>query len=756
RAAADRGDRPHRRAVRQGRPHQYPGTGLAAAGGGSGGQAVGRRDDRGRGRRRAADAQRAALPAPAARRRRGGGDADQQGHGAAVALGLDHRGAAHRAAAREPRLHAEPHGLSPRRDPGRPRQGAAERALRRRHPRPPRQPPRPGAGAGRRPAAGRLRNRERRAGGRRRRLCLAEGPDDAGVQRGPRRPLRRRARPQRQHPGLYPRLCRAGGDAGRLRLSGAGRGGHVRSRDRRPHGDRHPRRLAAMRRRLCGIAAAAALALALALAAGYLALPPPALDRARLLSALVVARDGSILRGFLSADGKWRLPVEPEAVDPLYRRMLIAAEDRHFALHPGVDPAAAVRAAAQFAWRGHVVSGASTLTMQAVRLLERRPRTLAAKLAEMGEALALDRRLGKDGVLALYLTLAPFGGNLEGVRAASLAYFGKEPRLLSPAEAALLVAIPRAPERLRPDRHPEAARRARDAVLRRMAGLGLVAPESLAEAIAEPVPARRLAMPFHAPHLAHDLVAADPFTARIATTIDPLLQRQVEALLKREAAALDPQATLAALVIDNRRRAVVAYVGNADFAAAARHGTLDMARGLRSPGSALKPFIYAMAFDRLILHPETLVEDRPSRFGDYAPTDFDGNFLGTVSAREALQYSLNVPAVAVLDRLGAGRFAAALAAAGIGLKLPASGAEPGLATALGGAGITLADLATLYTALSHDGRVAPLRYREDQPPGRETALFGPAAAWYVNDILANAPPPPGVPPAEFRRGRRLA
>jgi len=507
-----------------------------------------------------------------------------------------------------------------------------------------------------------------------------------------------------------------------------------------------------MRRRLCGIAAAAALALA----AGYLALPPPALDRARLLSALVVARDGSILRGFLSADGKWRLPVEPEAVDPLYRRMLIAAEDRHFALHPGVDPAAAVRAAAQFAWRGHVVSGASTLTMQAVRLLERRPRTLAAKLAEMGEALALDRRLGKDGVLALYLTLAPFGGNLEGVRAASLAYFGKEPRLLSPAEAALLVAIPRAPERLRPDRHPEAARRARDAVLRRMAGLGLVAPESLAEAIAEPVPARRLAMPFHAPHLAHDLVAADPFAARIATTIDPLLQRQVEALLKREAAALDPQATLAALVIDNRRRAVVAYVGNADFAAAARHGTLDMARGLRSPGSALKPFIYAMAFDRLILHPETLVEDRPSRFGDYAPTDFDGNFLGTVSAREALQYSLNVPAVAVLDRLGAGRFAAALAAAGIGLKLPASGAEPGLAIALGGAGITLADLATLYTALSHDGRVAPLRYREDQPPGRETALFGPAAAWYVNDILANAPPPPGVPPAEFRRGRRLA
>ncbi len=154
------------------------------------------------------------------------------------------------------------------------------------------------------------------------------------------------------------------------------------------------------------------------------------------------------------------------------------------------------------------------------------------------------------------------------------------------------------------------------------------------------------------------------------TTIDPLLQRQVEALLQREAAALDPQATLAALVVDNRAREVIAYVGNADFASVARHGTLDMARAVRSPGSALKPFIYAMAFDRLIIHPQTVLDDRPRHFGDYAPTDFDGRFQGEVSAAEALQYSLNVPAVAVLDRLGPSRFTGALAAAGIRLHLP--------------------------------------------------------------------------------------
>src|SRR5579863_4231675 len=167
--------------------------------------------------------------------------------------------------------------------------------------------------------------------------------------------------------------------------------------------------------------------------AAYLALPPPNLDRSLDLSALVLARDGSILRGFLSVDGKWRLPVTADQVDPLYRRMLVAAEDRRFARHPGIDPIAVLRALGQLVRSGRIVSGASTLTMQAVRLLERRPRTLPAKLIEMAEALGLERRLGKNDILALYLTLAPFGGNLEGVRAASLAYFAKEPSHLSPA-----------------------------------------------------------------------------------------------------------------------------------------------------------------------------------------------------------------------------------------------------------------------------------------------------------------------------------
>jgi penicillin-binding protein 1C len=499
-----------------------------------------------------------------------------------------------------------------------------------------------------------------------------------------------------------------------------------------------------------------AAASAAALATIYIALPLPALERSRSLSVLVLARDGSILRGFLTADGKWRLMVTSDAVEPLYRRMLVAAEDRRFERHPGVDPIAAVRAVGQLANYGHVVSGASTLTMQAVRLLERRPRSLAAKLTEMAEALALERRLGKDQILDLYLTLAPFGGNLEGVRSASLGYFGKEPTRLSAAEAALLVAIPRSPERLRPDRHPEAAQAARNAVLRRMAELGVISQQAAREAQSEPVPSTRLGMPFHAPHLARALRDAEPSLPVQRTTIDPLLQRQVEALLRQQVSSLDPQATLAALVVDNRERRVLAYAGNAAFASGARRGTLDMARVVRSPGSALKPFLYGMAFDRLIIHPETMLDDRRRYFGDYAPSDFDGRFQGEISAREALQYSLNVPAVAVLERLGPSRFIAGLAAAGVRLQLPQATAEPGLAIALGGAGLTLTDLATLYAALPNGGQVAPLRYRLDEPPGAGAALFGPVAAWYVNDILGSAPPPPGILPAEVRRGRPLA
>ncbi len=246
----------------------------------------------------------------------------------------------------------------------------------------------------------------------------------------------------------------------------------------------------------------------------------------------VVARDGTLLRAFTVADGRWRL--EPGPVDPLFLDLLIGYEDRRFRDHAGVDPLALLRAGWQAATHGRIVSGGSTLTMQVARLLEESGTgRVEGKLRQMRVALALERRLTKDEILGLYLRLAPYGGNLEGIRAASLAWLGKEPRRLTPAEAALLVALPQSPETRRPDRHPEVARAARARVLARMVEGGTIGADRAAAALSEAVPTARRSFPALSPHLAERLRREHPGAARIATTIDPRLQRRLEALATR-------------------------------------------------------------------------------------------------------------------------------------------------------------------------------------------------------------------------------
>jgi penicillin-binding protein 1C len=417
---------------------------------------------------------------------------------------------------------------------------------------------------------------------------------------------------------------------------------------------------------------------------------------------------------------------------------------RRFALHPGVDPLALMRAAWQALVNAEIVSGGSTLTMQTARLLEPRPRTLTSKLAEIARAVQIEARLSKDEILALYLSLAPYGGNIEGVRAASLAWLGKEPKRLTLGEAALLVVLPQSPERFRPDRDARAARAARDKVLRVLAARGAIPAREAQEAMQEPVPQRRLAMPFHAPHLAESLRAGSPAGTRIASTIDRALQEQLEQLARREAGYFDDGANLAIVVVENATRAVRAWVAGADFNAAA--GQVDLVRARRSPGSALKPFLYGLAFDEGWLNPETKIVDAATRFGDFAPRNFDRGFQGEVSARAALQLSLNVPAVAVLDRLGPARFVQALTDSGAALEFDRRALEaPSLPVILGGVGISLADMTMLYAALADDGRVKPLRLLRDAPvvddgdvPHR---FVEPRSARWLRDILRGATPP---------------
>lgn len=470
--------------------------------------------------------------------------------------------------------------------------------------------------------------------------------------------------------------------------------------------------------------------------------PPPLGENIR-YSTLVTDRDGKLLRPFITKGGYWRLPVTAEDVDQRFLSMLIAYEDKRFFDHHGIDPRAMLRAAFQAAWNGRVISGGSTLTMQVARLLEPRPaRSLSDKLAEMIRAVQLERRLSKAEILDLYLALAPYGGNIEGTRAASLAYFGKEPKRLSTAEAAMLVALPQSPESRRPDRRPEIAVKARNRVLARLEGDGIVNGDQAEAAMAEAAPRGRLAFPMLAAHVSERLARAATDGAVVSTTIARELQSSLETLARDRALALGSGAAAAILVIDNATGEVRAHVGGTGYFDLARAGQLDLALALRSPGSTLKPFIYGLGFEDGIIHPETLIDDRATRYGAYAPENFDDAFHGTVTVRTALQQSLNVPALQILDAVGPDRLAARLSNAGVKLVLPRN-AGPGLAVGLGGAGIRLTDLAALYVGLARGGESLPLVWRSAD---RATApsprrLMEPAAAWTVGDVLVGAPVP---------------
>ena len=493
---------------------------------------------------------------------------------------------------------------------------------------------------------------------------------------------------------------------------------------------------------LLGLGAAAALALETAL----WSLGPPPLGEVNASSTIVVDRKDRLLRAFTTPDGRWRLPVERAQVDERYIAMLLAYEDRRFARHHGIDPLSIARAGVQLLANGRIVSGASTLTMQVARLIEgEHERSATGKLRQMLRAIQIERLLDKDEILDVYLKLAPFGGNIEGVRAASLTYFGKEPKRLSAGEAALLVALPQSPEARRPERNAGRASRARDRVLDRMAAHSVLSKAEAEHAKLERVPTVRQEFAKLAPHLAESEVKADGDARIHRLTLDRDIQQGMETLAREQIARLGSRLSTAILVIDHGSGEVLAHVGSADYFDTTRFGAVDMIRAVRSPGSALKPFIYGMAFESGFAHPETLIDDRPVRFGSYAPKNFDEGFHGTVSIREALQQSLNIPAVKVLAQVSPQALVGRFRRLRMVMNLP-DRSEPSLAIALGGVGFRLNDLAALYAGLARGGEAVRLIHRQEdrtatkstEPPRR---ILSPVAAWYVTDILSGAPPP---------------
>jgi penicillin-binding protein 1C len=430
------------------------------------------------------------------------------------------------------------------------------------------------------------------------------------------------------------------------------------------------------------------------------------------VSPKVTDRNGVPLLMRTSPDEQWRFPVALDEMSPWLTQATIAVEDRRFRRHPGVDLRAVTRAAMQNLVARRTVSGASTLTMQICRMMDDRPRTLWAKLVESFRAMQLERIRSKDEILACYLNLAPYGRNFRGVEAASWAYFGKRAKDLSLDEAALLAGLPQSPSRLRPDRFPQAARKRRASVLRRMASLGMISERQRRRAEQAEIALSRRTAASLASHAAIWALKMLPEGGR--TTLDAGVQREVERLAAEHAAGLPEGSDLAILVLDIARREVISMVGSADPNDPV-DGQVNGALAWRSPGSALKPFIYAAAFEARRLAPESIVYDVPIHRAGWSPENFDRSFVGELTAGQALRRSLNVPAILVAEGVGMHRCVGLMEAAGVRFQTRRSpGSRGGLALAVGAVEVRLLDLTNAYATLGAGGvRMSPRLFADE-------------------------------------------
>lgn len=469
---------------------------------------------------------------------------------------------------------------------------------------------------------------------------------------------------------------------------------------------------------------------------------PLPLEKARNVSPVVLDRTGGWMAGFTVEDGIWRIPADLSQIDPRYIDRLVAIEDARFWTHNGVDVPSIFRAGVSWKKAGKPVSGASTITMQLVRQIEPRKRTLGSKIIESFRALQYELFLSKSEVLELYLTHISYGGNIDGIHAATLAYFDKTADELSEDEIALLIAIPQAPEARRPDLWPNSAKRGRDKILAKLSDGKIITERLFEEASEIPVTSQRKPIPETAWLSAF---ALKENRSVVTSTIDPFMQKDVKELARQYLENEPDNVNLAMTIIDNKTMAVRAHIasGGRDR----QGGWLDMTRRYRSPGSTLKPFIYGLAMDDGLLSSSTWIEDAPTRFGSYQPENFNHRFYGQVRIHEALRHSLNVPAVAVLDKVGGNRFEAGLKTSGIDVvRLGGDSETAGLAIALGGAGVTLNDLAVGYAAIANGGKARPLRWRETDEPSQPIRLLSADTAAEIAEILRQAPTPNGRVP----------
>jgi len=462
--------------------------------------------------------------------------------------------------------------------------------------------------------------------------------------------------------------------------------------------------------------------------------PRPALP----YSTVVTASDSTIIHAFLSRDDKWRMYAETDEITPVLRDAILFKEDKYFFYHPGINPISLVRAMGRNLLTGRRTSGASTITMQVVRLLEPRERTYSNKLIELARALQLELHLSKAEILQLYLNLLPYGSNIEGIKSASILYFGKLPKLLSLAELTTLTIIPNRPSSLRLGLRNERVKQERNRWLRQFLDRGTFSAAAIADAIAEPLTAHRRAAPQQMPHLALRLLREHRQTPVIHTTIQPSVQAAAEQLVQNYVNRVRAYNihNAAVLIVDNQTMSVLAYVGSADFHNVFDGGQVDGVRAVRSPGSTLKPLLYGLAFDAGLITPKSKLNDVPTNFGGYEPENYDRRFNGPVTAEFALANSLNVPAVKLLRDIGTPIMVSTMQKAGFA-TVRQQAKDLGLSMILGGCGVTLEELTTLFTGFANGGRVKALNYVQQgrKLQGTAVPVLTSEAAFLVTNTL---------------------
>ncbi|HEV7382901.1 MAG TPA: penicillin-binding protein 1C [Dyadobacter sp.] len=455
-------------------------------------------------------------------------------------------------------------------------------------------------------------------------------------------------------------------------------------------------------------------------------------------STQITDKDGVVLSAFLSKDDKWRMYADEKEITPQLIKTLIHKEDQYFFYHPGVNPLAMARAAIRNLSSGRRTSGASTITMQVTRLLHPRPRTYLNKVVEIFRALQLELHFSKSEILQFYFNLVPYGGNIEGIKAASLLYFGKPPQLLSLAEITTLTIVPNRPSSLRPGVQNNALLEARNSWLLRFREDQLFDDQVIQDAIAEPVYITRKSVPRLAPHLSVRLRQDNPDQPVIRTNLKLQQQRQTEEQVRNYMNRLRGQNihNAAVLIVNNETMAVEAYVGSADFENPYDGGQVDGIRAVRSPGSTLKPLLYASAFDQGLIIPKTVLNDVPGNFSGYEPENFDRHFNGPVTTEFALANSLNIPAVRILKEMGTSSLISQLKKSGF-QTVKRQEKDLGLSIILGGCGVTLEEVTRLFASFANEGNFQPLRYLKTQKKtGKAMHLVSEDAAFLVTDILA--------------------